>query len=90
MIVLCINDDWGLIAPPEVKAAVRWTPVKDSLYEVCDTLTVQGVTFYKLREDPHPEDRVWFLDKHFREVDVNIEEVEEVLLEPLKYGHYCS
>jgi hypothetical protein len=77
MIVECINDTF--IGAPEP------LPVKGNLYEVVhiehDILRPQYSPFFKLKK---LNTEVLWSHKCFREVDIDINQIEKVLQEPLK------
>jgi len=79
MIVECIDDQFYVGVRRRVKARGR-TPIKGQLYEVVDVVKqfVEGEmrTFYILHEFRPTQ---FWQESFFREVDVNIEEIKEVL-----------
>jgi hypothetical protein len=77
MIVVCINDNWEDCPVP-----IR--PKKGELYEVIDLLYSETKTdknpYYVLREISWTR-RIGWTHVNFREVDIDIDEIEEIVRE---------
>lgn len=78
MIVECIDDDFRI--GTSRRKARGHKPIKGQLYEVVDTITIfvdgHDRLFYNLRE--FSKNQNWH-HSFFREVDVNINELKEIL-----------
>lgn len=77
MIVVCINDNWE-------DCPVPFRPKKGELYEVIDLLYSKTKSdknpYYVLREISWTN-RIGWTHLNFREVDINIDEIEEIVKE---------
>jgi len=82
MIVLCIEN----VPPERCQTVVTKKPIKGNLYEVIEVVDVPeqviygNSPFYLLREIPGS---IWSY-RVFREVDIDINQAEKILQEPLK------
>lgn len=78
MIVVCINEDNWV----NCRSQTRWTgwkPLKDCLYEVIKEIHINNELYYLLRECPAPD--IVFYHKCFREVDIDIKDIECEIVE---------
>ena len=77
MIVICITDVW--YCNTTRTKWNNWAPIKDSLYEVIEEISIDDRDYYLLRESPDP---AYAFDKRFfREVDIDIKDIECEILE---------
>jgi hypothetical protein len=95
MIVICIEENWYTDATMEHAKRNNivigdWSPIVDGLYEVIDCSNISSTVepsnakadYYHLREDPI-RTRCW-RSTHFREVDINIEDIAIAVPEELE------
>lgn len=75
MIVICINGTWKPHPIYKLSKPPNSYPVKDCLYEVTNVIESYNTEYYELREIGNSI--LWKAD-HFREVDINIEDIEHV------------
>jgi hypothetical protein len=81
MIVECIDDNWQKYDSPNTRPYGGPMPIKGMLYEVIAVFVFEKV-YYRLFEFPFEYGILIWSAEHFREVDINIEDIKNKTEEP--------